>query len=373
MGDKRVVDYSIEDYNKDDTYLVGVKNAMVKRIRMGDVTSVSANPSTTPTESLNSIEIGGVSYSVEGGGGGNVDVDTERGWLLVSEGGHNYFAPLTELVAPNKPTISTTTYYVVTGNASVSVSSSTSGASVSYKVDDGSWTNGSTITLASGFQNNTSNTDKQYTIQVKATKNGVESGVNSYTITIKPKVAAGSLSVTRTPNNNDWATQATITFTASSMSGTTSRYSTDGGTTWTAFTGTHTETITESAAANKFRVKIDSVANYQDASVTQSSAITLNKKKFYYGRGGATLANEAAIKALVGGGSEEKDTMAGSYDITSTELGQFTWFCGTGTLTSVSSSGFGVPMNAVVVVDGYNCYRSASHVMNLDTDTFNVS
>ena len=373
MGDKRVVDYSIEDYNKDDTYLVGVKNAMVKRIRMGNVTSVSANPSATPTESLNSIEIGGVNYSIEGGGGGNVDVDTEKSWLLVSEGGHNYFAQLTELVAPNKPTISTTTYYVVTGNASVSVSSSTSGSSVSYKVDDGSWTNGSTITLASGFQNNTSNVDKTYSVQVKATKNGVESGVNTYTITIKPKVAAGSVSFTRNNNNNDYSTQATITFTASSMSGTTSSYSTDSGATWTEFSGTHTETITTSAVANKFRVKVGSVTGYQDAAVAQSGAITLNKKKFYYGRGGDTLANEAAIKALVGGGVAEKDTMAGSYDITSTELGQFTWFCGTGTLTSVSSSGFGVPMNAVVVVDGYNCYRSASHVMNLDTDTFVVS
>jgi hypothetical protein len=373
MGDKRITTYPTVDYEESNTKLVGIKNGQVKLVQVGDIKSVNANPSASTTDTLSSIEIGGINYSIQGGGGSNVDVDTEKKWLLVSEAGHNYYAPLTEIVAPGKPTIATTTYTIVVGSVNVSISAE-SGATVYYSLNGGeAWTTGSTITIASGFNNDTNNTTKTQAVMVKASKNGLESGTNSYTITINPKVKAGSISFTRTPNNNDWATQATITFTASDMTGTTSRYTTDGGTTWTAFTGTHTETITESAAANKFRVKIDSVTNYADAAVAQTGAITLNKKKFYYGRGGATLANEAAIKALVGGGSEEKDTMAGSYNITSTELGQFTWFCGTGTLTSVTSSGFGVPMNAVVVVDGYNCYRSASHVMSLNTDTFVVS
>ena len=372
MADKRITTYPVVDFEDENTRVLGVKNGQVKLVQMGDLKSVSANPSATTTDTLSSIEIGGVNYSISGGG--NFDVDNQKKWLLISDSGHNYYAPLTEIVAPNKPTIATTTYTIVTGSVSVSVSAE-SGATVQYSLNGGStWNNGSTITIASGFNNDTNNVTKTQEVQVKALKNGLESGINTYTITINPKVKAGSISFTRNDNHNDYSTQATITFTPSDMTGTTSRYSTDGGTTWTAFTTTFTETTSESQPAGQYKVKIDSVANYADASVAQTSVITLNKQKFYYGTGPAVLADEAAIKGLLNGGSEESDITAGFYDVTITEqtTGSYIWFCGLGTLTMVKAGGFGVPMEAKVVVDGYNCYRSTPAQVVAGTTTFEL-
>lgn len=347
MADKKITAFPVATEGVESAQVLGVVGGITKLINVSDIGS---------------------------GGGGNVDVDTENKWLLVSESGHNYFVPLTELTKPNKPTIATTTYTVVTGSVSVAVSSE-SGTTVKYSLNGGtSWSNGSTISINSGFSNNTNNTQKTQGVKVKAIKNGVESDVNDYTIIINPKVKAGSVSFTRNDNNNDYSTMATITFTASDMTGTTSRYSVDSGSTWTAFTGTHTETTTDSQSAGKYRVKIDSVTGYTDASVAQSSAITLNKKKFYYGAGGATLANEAAIKALTGGGSREQSTMAGSYAVSVTEqtVGSYIWFCGTGTINGVTSSTVPVPMAAKVTVDGYNCYRTSSAQIEAGTNTFDV-
>ena len=372
MADKRITTYPVVDFEDENTRVLGVKNGQVKLVQMGDLKSVTANPSATTTDTLSSIEIGGVNYSISGGG--NFDVDNQKKWLLISDSGHNYYAPLTEIVAPNKPTIATTTYYVVVGNVSVSVSAE-SGATVQYSLNGGTtWQNGSTITIASGFNNDTNNVTKTQSVQVKALKNGLESGVNTYTITINPKVKAGSISFTRNDDNDDYSTMATITMTASDMSGTTSRYTNDGGTTWTAFTGTRTETTSESKPAGQYRVKIDSVTGYQDAAVAQTSAITLNRQKFYWGTGGATLANEAAIKGLLNGGSQKTDIQGGFYDVTVTEqtTGSYIWFCGLGTITMVKAGGFGVPMESVVVVDGYNCYRSTPAQVVAGTTTFEV-
>lgn len=374
MGDKKITTYPVVDFENSNTTVLGVKNGRVKLVQMGDIKSVKANPTATATETLSSIEIGGVNYKVEGGGGGNFDVDTERKWLLISEDGHNYYAPLTELVAPNKPTISTTTYTVVTGNVNVSVSAD-SGATVKYSLDDGaSWTNGSTISIPSGFNNDTNNVSKTQSVQVKAVKNGLESLVNTYTITINPKVKSGSVTFSRNDGNDDYSTQATITLTASDMTGTTSRYSTNSGTDWTAFTGSVEINVTSSQSAGKYKVKVDSVANYTDAAVAQNAAITLNKQKFYWGTGGATLANAAAVKALLNGGSQKTDIVGGFYDVEVTEetVGSYIWFCGLGTLTMVKAGGFGVPMEAKVVVDGYNCYRSTPSQVVAGKTTFEV-
>ncbi|MBR4997574.1 MAG: hypothetical protein IKY84_06920 [Bacteroidaceae bacterium] len=308
---------------------------------------------------------------------GMFSIDEERGWLRVNGPTKRYFMSMTELSMPNAPEIATTTYYVVTGNASVGVTNKTSGATMKYSTDGGvTWSDTTgTISLASGYSNTASNVVKTVNVLVKAVKNGEESEINEYLITIKPKVASGNVSVVRNGNNNDYSTSATITLTPSPTVGAVSSYSEDGGKTWTVFTAATTKTTTTSKSASVYQVKAvasESMTAYQDAATVTSSAFTLNKKKFYYGRGGATLSSEADIKALTGGSSVEKGTMAGSYSITSTEAGKYTWFCGTGTLSNVTAGGFAVPMESVKVVDGYNCYRSSSPVMEIGTDTFTV-
>lgn len=298
-------------------------------------------------------------------------VDEARGWLKVNGESKRFFVALTELAAPNAPTVAVTAYAVVTGNANVTVSCTTSGVTMQYSTDAGkTWANTSgNVALASGYANDKDNAEKTVSLWVKSQKNGEESAINKYTITIKPKVAAGSVAVTRNGNNNKYSTSATITLTPSATTGATSEYSDDGGSTWKSLTGSKTVTVSSSKSADQYQVRATKT-KYEDASIAKSGAFTLNAKKFYYGAGDATL-TAATIKTLVGGGSLEQDTMAGEYSINN-PAGKYTWFCGVGTLTSVTSSGFGVPMNSVVVVDGYNCYRSTSAVKEAGTNKFKV-
>lgn len=302
-----------------------------------------------------------------------VVIDTTNNIMKINKNGVTYYTNVSILAKPDTPTISTTSYNVVTGNVTVPISSA-SGTTVQYSLDDGNtWNTGNSITIASGFSNTTLNTIKRQSVKVKATKNGETSDIGSYTITIYPKVAPVSLSVVRNNNNNNWSTSATITFTASATTNAISMYSIDGGSTWTDFTGTHTETTSTSQSANMYQVKTDLPSvDYVATDVVKSSAITLNAKKFYYGNGDATLSSESDIKSLTGGNSVEKATMAGTYSINK-ELNKYLWFCGSGTLTKITSGGFEVPVNSVVTIDGYNCYRISGVNAETATDTFVVS
>lgn len=302
-----------------------------------------------------------------------VVIDTTNNIMKINKNGITYYTNVSILAKPDTPTISTTSYNVVTGNVTVPISSA-SGTKVQYSLDDGdTWNTGNSITIASGFSNTTLNTIKRQAVKVKATKNGETSDIGSYTITIYPKVSPVSLSVVRNNNNNNWSTAATITFTASATTNAISMYSIDGGSTWTDFTGTHTETTSTSQSANMYQVKTDLPSvDYVATDVVKSSAITLNAKKFYYGNGDATLSSESDIKSLTGGNSVEKATMAGTYSINK-ELNKYLWFCGSGTLTKITSGGFEVPVNSVITIDGYNCYRISGVNAETATDTFVVS
>lgn len=302
-----------------------------------------------------------------------VVIDTTNNIMKINKNGITYYTNVSILAKPDTPTISTTNYNVVTGNVTVPISSA-SGTTVQYSLDDGNtWNTGNSITIASGFSNTTLNTIKRQAVKVKATKNGETSDIGSYTITIYPKVSPVSLSVVRNNNNNNWSTAATITFTASATTNAISMYSIDGGSTWANFTGTHPETTSTSQSANMYQVKTDLPSvDYVATDVVKSSTITLNAKKFYYGNGDATLSSESDIKSLTGGNSVEKATMAGTYSINK-ELNKYLWFCGSGTLTKITSGGFEVPINSVITVDGYNCYRISGVNAETATDTFVVS
>lgn len=308
---------------------------------------------------------------------GKIKADEEKKWLRVEgEEGKRYFVALTKLEAPNAPTIATTTYNVVKGSFDIEVTNNTTGATMKYKIgESGSWTTivNRKITYDTGYDNDKDNVPiENLKIYLKAINNGEESDVNEVSITIKPKVASGTISVRRNGNDNAYSTQATITITKSTTKDAVTRYQENGGT-WTELGG-ESKTFTRTATTDSGYYNVKATrSGYTDSDVSSNGAFTLGKKKFYYGRGPEILSGEGAIMALTGGGVIEKDTMAGNYEITSTEKGLYTWFCGTGTLTSVTSGGFAVPMESVKSIDGYNCYRSRSPVQVIGTDTFKVS
>lgn len=305
---------------------------------------------------------------------GKIKADDEKKWLRVEgEEGKRYFVALTELVTPDPPTISKTEYDVVEGSFKIEVTNKTTGATMEYSIDGGeTWnqitSNDNTFTYNTGYTNEKKNDPIYLKIHLRATKNGVESGENIVDITVNPKVAIEEILVAR---KNDYSTSATITIKKSPTIGAKTQYQVNGGA-WSVLDDTKTFTRTETTSQGYYKVKATK-SGYVDSDESSNSQFTLGKKKFYYGRGPAELKSEADIKSLKGGGVVEKDTMAGTYEITSTEPGLYTWFCGTGELSSVTSSGFTVPMEGKQTIDGYNCYRSESPVQKIGTNTFVVS
>lgn len=294
--------------------------------------------------------------------------------LIATKNNTRYFAQLTELITPANPTIPNDTKSVVTGNAVFNIVCSTQGAIIKYRRSaSDNWTVGNSISVASGFSNETANVSKSLFVFLQSELNGEVSNNGNYFVyvIIEPKTAPCGLTIVRNGNNNDYSTQATITLTPSPSNGAVSYYSQDGGINWTEFNSAVELTSSTSQSAGKYRVKATRTS-YVDSDIVQSTAFTLGKKKFYYGMGPATLVDEAAIMSLTGGGIQEKSTMAGTYNITTATIGKYIWFCGSGTLTSVTSGGFGVPMESVAVVDGYNCYRSTSAIQEIGTGEFKV-
>ena len=295
-----------------------------------------------------------------------------------------YFVELTELVAPNTPTVATTTYYAVTGNVSVAVTNQTDGATMKWRASsDGgtTWTQWTTTTgsvsLASGFSDSADNTDKEYVLQVKAIKNLVESTVGEHTITIKPKVASGSINITRSPHDNNWATSASIVLTPSASKDAISEYTPDSGTTWIALNQTTTLTTSSSITAEQYQVRATK-SNYAAAEVEKCSAYTLNAKKAYYGFSTASaLTTEANIQALAStGGYKEATKLSGALTITPTgNTSGYVWLCCTAALNKdsiVPNQGDVIPFGfeSAITVGSYKCYRSTNAINPESTNVY---
>jgi hypothetical protein len=227
-------------------------------------------------------------------GGGNVHIDAVNNWAIFTEGNDEYFVPVTKIAAPSTPTITTTTYSIVTGNANVAISGE-SGATISCSLDNGeTWTTGSTIPIASGFSNDADNTTVTQGVRVKATKYGKDSVIGMYTITINPKVAQPSLT---TNNPDQYAASATVVISKSASKDALTEYTTDGGTNWIELEqASLTITVTENKSAGTYRVRATK-QDYVDSAISQSSAIVLNLPYIYYGVTTAAI-SESVVKGL---------------------------------------------------------------------------
>lgn len=244
------------------------------------------------------------------GGGSEYDIDTLNSYLIVYDGDDSYFVPITKLTKPNTPTIATTTVNVITGDGSFNVTTD-SGSTAYYKIADSvaeldgqtySAVSSGRISFASGYTNNSDNTDVVKYVKLKATKNGVESDESSaITLTIHPKVAKPSLV---TNNTDKYISTATVVISKSATTNATTEYSEDGGTTWTELTESSiTITVTENKSAGAYKVRATKT-NYTNSDIAQSSAITLNKPYTYYGVTNATIS--ASVVADLTKVAEEK-------------------------------------------------------------------
>lgn len=311
---------------------------------------------------------------------------------------------LTKLEKPDAPHIDTTTYNLVSGNAQVSVQNKFKFAATLYyrikATEWGAWNDlGSTAStasksfnIASGYTNDKVNDQIVKNIQVKAIYKGEESDVADFVITIKPKVAKGSISVSPS-STSSYGKTLTVKVNPSATPGATSEYSKDGGTSWKAFTQEETiisESTDESVPeTHKLKVKVRATRknhadkkDYVDADqVSNTSSYTIGQRMVYYGFSTEkTLANITDIKALKDSGGSlaattiEKGTVYSIKPDNFKNTSPYIWICMTGTLDPdfiFANAASVIPMgfNKAIQVGGWNCYRLTSTVTDLDENT----
>ncbi len=305
-------------------------------------------------------------------------------------------AALTKLEKPSKPTIATISYTLVSGSASVAIKNTfKSAVSIQYRIKTngtttwGAWTNLSSsvasgsstnLSIASGYANTQNNTVVKKDVEVKAIFNGEESDINSYIITINPKVAApADISVVRSINdNNSYGTKLEVKVSPSATTGATNKYSLDGGTSWTTFTESNTVVFTETTTESEkethtLNVKVKAEkSNYTNSDVkTNTTTYTIGQEKAYCGSNTiSTLAGMSKAEILkLATKQSAANLSAGSYTITASS-GNYMWYCCTTKHSDINSivvmsaanpAPFG--MNYMGQIGAWHCYRSTNSLL----------
>lgn len=308
---------------------------------------------------------------------------------------------LTKLETPSAPSIEQLEYILVTDDASVAVKNTFKYAVIlQYRIktngatDWSAWTQlGDTVTetsasqnfiITTGYANDKPNPQIVKNVQVKAIYKGEESVVADFNITIKPRVAQGSIDV----NYSSYGTSFKVIVKPSATTGSTSEYSKDGGTSWTSFskeTTIITETASESTPTKyTLNVKVRATKDgYEDAEYAEivNQSYTIGQKKVYYGFSTKdTLGNKTDIMNLANSGGKVNSTTIASNNLYSVKPDNFKntspylWVCMTGTINQnniFANAESVIPMgfNEAIQCDGWNCYRLNSTVTDLDGNT----
>ena len=82
----------------------------------------------------------------------------------------------------------------------------------------------------------------------------------------------------------------------------------------------------------------------------------------YIGFGSSALASESDITSLLNVQHYNVSDAEGTYTIVCPSL-SYLWICTTGTIDTVTSDGFEIPMQQATIVGDYNCYRSSNNIV----------
>ena len=252
-----------------------------------------------------------------------------------------YLVPRDVYAAPANPTFSPVSGGSGNGSLTVTFSCTTSGATIQYRVNNGSWVTGTSVTL----QQDTSVQSKAYTIEAKAVKDGLESSVVSASYTVYRKVATPTFA---SATGDKYSAERTITF-ACATSGATIQYKIGNGEwqTGNSVTLTASSTITLRATLTDWVTSSETSKSY-----------TLNAKKCYIGR--TTGTTVSSLSSLLDSKAISADTLVGEEETnTFTAAGRIWFIVPSGVIiTKVSSGGYIVPIELVAnQISGYNCYR----------------
>lgn len=299
--------------------------------------------------------------------------EIKNGVLTLVNGDTTYCVSLTPYTKPTAPSISGAGTFILPVGSKVNavITNKDDRTCVITYNDDQSVRK--TITLAPGASTTVSvtstgaNQSMLYPITATATCNGLTSNQTDIEIVIKRQVAKPVVTISGDKYDKIRTISAVCSTTSASV-----KYSTNGGGRWDDLDGSGVS-VTSTTAARGYAFCATAIEWENSDYAFNESQIIVGAKPVYVGFGAATLANESAITSMEGVQKVKKDTPVGTYTVTNTNKGVYLWICSAGTLTSVKSSGFAVPMEAVQTIDGYKCYRSSSAVQITGTQTFEIA
>ena len=255
-----------------------------------------------------------------------------------------YLVARDEYTAPANPTFSPASGGSGNGSLAVTISTATSGATVRYKINGGSWQTGTSVTL----QQDTAQESKAYTIIAKSVKDGLESDEVTASYTVNRKVATPAISA----NGDQYSTARTVTITCDT-SGAAIHYTTDG-TTPTASSPTYTAGITLTATST---VKAVAILSGWVSSSQASQSYTVGTKYTHAGLLLTGTASEVNIADL----TQEKKASSpnGNYTFTTGASAMYIWFVipATQTIHDIANGAVPQAFSLLDTRDGYKFYR----------------
>lgn len=281
----------------------------------------------------------------------SVEDNPALGKLLVTlnkgkENEAQYLVSREEYIAPAVPTFSPASGGSGNGSLVLTITCATSGATVQYKVGDGAWQTGTSVTLSQ----DTAQQSKSYTVSAKAVKNGIESEVATATYTVNRKVETPSISA----NGDQYSTNRTITMTCGT-SGAAIHYTTDG--------STPTESSPTYDPSNKpvltatATVKAVAILSGWVSSIQASQPYTVGTKYTHAGLLLTGTASEVNIADLT---QEKKATSPnGNYTFTTGASAMYIWFVipSTQTIHDIANGAVPQAFSLLDTRDGYKFYR----------------
>ena len=256
-----------------------------------------------------------------------------------------YLVARDEYTAPANTTFSPASGGSGNGSLAVTISTTTSGATVRYKINGGSWQTGTSVTL----NQDTAQQSKSYTLTAKAVKDGLESDEVTASYTVNRKVATPAISA----DGDQYSTERHVTITCGTSSAAI-HYTTDG-TTPTASSPTYSAPITLTQTATVKAIAI--LTDWVNSSVQTSSQYVVGTKYTHAGLLLTGTASEVNIADL----TQEKKASSpnGNYTFTTGASAMYIWFVipATQTIHDIANGAVPQAFSLLDTRDGYKYYR----------------
>ena len=290
-------------------------------------------------------------------------IKIENNIVYITDFNNNTYARDFEpVVAPANPTFSpsSTEAYEADGGVVVTISCDTPGAQIRYTTD-GSDPSDTAGTVGTSITINQDDHNEYKTVLVKAiaVKLGQVSEVVSQTYKIRRKLSAPKIEIVGGTDEFDLSRQVKMT----GSTGATIHYTTDNAVPTTSSASAAspaTVTVgntTTSASGTSYKVRaIQTLAGWADSEEGTAVTVTTSRTLTHIGWKDSSTIDVAGIESLP---SDKRTQIAGTYTVPNSTIGTaYMYFCFPDgwNITSIKSSGFGVPITNHGTIGGWHVY-----------------